>query len=140
MKTYRGCKGSATVEMAYLMPLFFSVFVLVVYGVFYYHDKNILHGAAYETAVMGTQLLRMEEKEPEVLETYIRQRIRGKLLLFQGISQEIRITKEEVIVQVQTAKGKMKIRVEEKASRIEPEKEIRKIKHGKEIITGGKRP
>lgn len=140
MKTYRGCKGSATVEMAYLMPLFFSVFVLVVYGVFYYHDKNILHGVAYETAVMGTQLLRMEEKEPEVLETYIRQRIRGKLLLFQGISQEIQITKEEVIVQVQTAKGKMKIRVEEKASRIEPEKKIRKIRQGKEIITGGKRP
>ena len=44
--------GSTVVEMAYIMPLFLSMFVLVIHTVFYFHDKVILTGAACETAVV----------------------------------------------------------------------------------------
>lgn len=50
-------RGSATVEMAYMMPVIFLAFVSAIYMVFYLHDKNIVIGAAYETAIVGAQKL-----------------------------------------------------------------------------------
>ena len=55
IKKYQEVQGVITVEMAYLMPIIFMVFVLVVYTSFYYHDKQILIGAATETATVGAQ-------------------------------------------------------------------------------------
>ena len=43
-------KGSAVVEMSYIIPLFLGLFVLIVHAVFYYHDKAVLNAAAAETA------------------------------------------------------------------------------------------
>ncbi len=54
-------RGSATVEMAYMMPVIFLVFVSAIYMVFYLHDKNIVIGAAYETAIVGAQKLQVDE-------------------------------------------------------------------------------
>ena len=36
--------------MSYIMPLFFSLFVIIIHTVFYYHDKAIIGGAAAESA------------------------------------------------------------------------------------------
>ncbi len=47
-----GSKGSAVVEMSYIIPLFLGLFVLIVHAVFYYHDKAVLNAAAAETAVL----------------------------------------------------------------------------------------
>ena len=47
--------GTLTVEMAYLIPVLLTVFQMVIYSVFYYHDKNILLGAAGETVVTAAQ-------------------------------------------------------------------------------------
>ncbi|RKQ30339.1 MULTISPECIES: TadE family protein [Clostridia] len=55
IKKYQEVQGVITVEMAYLMPIIFMVFVLVVYTAFYYHDKQILIGAAAETTTVGAQ-------------------------------------------------------------------------------------
>ena len=55
IKKYQEVQGVITVEMAYLMPIIFIVFVLIVYTSFYYHDKQILIGAATETATVGAQ-------------------------------------------------------------------------------------
>ena len=46
------CKGSTVVEMSYLAPVVLLVWMAVIFGLFYYHDKGILTGAAYETAVV----------------------------------------------------------------------------------------
>lgn len=53
----RSFRGVITVEMSYLIPIVLIIFLLVVYTVFYYHDKNILIGAASETAVTGAQTM-----------------------------------------------------------------------------------
>lgn len=39
-------QGVITVEMAYIIPIIFILFATIVYTVFFYHDKNILIGAA----------------------------------------------------------------------------------------------
>ena len=54
-------KGSAVIEMSYIMPLFLLLFLFITYTVFYYHDKLVLNGAAAETAVLGAQLERRKE-------------------------------------------------------------------------------
>ena len=55
METIKGkyVNGSSVVEMAYIMPLFLGLFVILIHAVFYYHDKAVINGAAAETAVLG---------------------------------------------------------------------------------------
>ena len=47
-------QGSMTVEMSFLMPMVLFLIMGCILTAFYYHDKNILSGAAYETAVVGS--------------------------------------------------------------------------------------
>lgn len=54
----RCVKGSTTVEMAYVMPLIFLVFLIIVRTTFYYHDKSILDGMAYEAVTTAVQTAR----------------------------------------------------------------------------------
>ena len=49
----RWLKGSFTVEMAFLMPMILFLIMGCIRISFYYHDKNIIAGAAYETADYG---------------------------------------------------------------------------------------
>ena len=67
-----GLRGSVTVEMAYILPTVIMIFLLIVYTVFYYHDKNILNAAAGETAVLGAQLERQRGKEGTDLQNFYR--------------------------------------------------------------------
>ena len=67
----RCVKGSTTVEMAYVMPLIFLVFLIIVRTTFYYHDKSILDGMAYEavtTAVQTARNPRAKEADVETLQ------------------------------------------------------------------------
>ena len=59
-KRTAGLRGSAVVEMSYIIPLFLGLFVLIVHAVFYYHDKAVMNAAAAETAVLGAQASRRE--------------------------------------------------------------------------------
>ena len=81
MKKYKGIKkyklqGSMTVEMSFLMPMIMFLIMGCILAVFYYHDKNILSGAAYETAVVGSTKARAKDgiKEGE-LEMLFYQRV-----------------------------------------------------------------
>ena len=47
-----------TVEMSFLMPIIMLLVMSSIYAFFYYHDKNIIAGAAYETAVVGSNKAR----------------------------------------------------------------------------------
>ena len=62
-KAKRTVSGVITVEMTYIVPMIFFIFVMIIYTVFYYHDKNILIGAAGETAVVAAQMTRKPETE-----------------------------------------------------------------------------
>ena len=50
MKRYE-LQGSITVEMSFLVPMILFLIMSCILAVFYYHDKNILSGAAYEIEV-----------------------------------------------------------------------------------------
>lgn len=122
-------KAVLTVELSYLFVLLFSIFVLVVHTVFYYHDKNILQGAASETAVLWAQLERRQnEYTDKSAETFCQERIQGKLILFSGGSVNVEQTEEEVTVIVTAEKGFMKVTVQGTAMIMKPENKIRKKK------------
>ena len=54
-------QGSMTVEMSFLMPMVLFLIMGCILTAFYYHDKNILSGAAYETAVVGSTKTREKD-------------------------------------------------------------------------------
>ena len=92
-------KGNFTVEAAILA----SALLFIVYGIimalFYYHDKNILTGTTYETAVIAGRKQKRESpfSEEEVKQLW-RERISGKMILFRKAEVEIRCHKEYVSI------------------------------------------
>lgn len=67
--------GSFTIEASFVVPIILMVFMASVYIIFYFHDKNILSGAAYETAVVGSERKSYKKEE---LEAYFRRNRKGK--------------------------------------------------------------
>ena len=114
IKKYQEVQGVITVEMAYLMPIIFIVFVLIVYTSFYYHDKQILIGAATETATVGAQQKRWPGESVDA-EQFCRERIGEKLILF-----------AETEVDIYARKKKMKLHIRQRAPVVNPEKKIRR--------------
>lgn len=125
IKKYQEVQGVITVEMAYLMPIIFMVFVLVVYISFYYHDKQILIGAAAETTTVGAQQKRWPG-ESVAAEQFCRERIGGKLILFAETEVTTSVTKEWVDVDIYARKKKMKLHIRQRAPVVNPEKKIRR--------------
>lgn len=126
-KRYREVKGVITIEMAYLMPIIFMVFILVIYTSFYYHDKQILIGAASETATLGAQKERWPEKRAGAdMEQFCRERVNGKLILFAEVEILTSTTKDWVDVDINARKKKMKLHVRQRAPVLNPEKKIRR--------------
>ena len=120
----RTVKGSSVVEMAYIMPMFLALFVLIVHTVFYYHDKAVLMGAAAETAVLGTQTERREGTEYD-LEEFFRERIRGKLIYMTDVEVSAAGDEEKTEVTAYAQKSFMKLEVCQRALVSVPEKKIR---------------
>ncbi len=118
-------KGSYTIEAAFIVPIVLSLFVVLVYTLFYYHDKNIVAGAAYETLAIGTGRM---EYDTEKLSTFFQERIQGKLLLFKNIEDDIEIGKEEIKIQCEGRKKYMRFKVIQKAKITEPEEFIRNLR------------
>lgn len=120
-------KGILTVELAYLMPILFSIFVLVIHTTFYYHDKNILLGAASETAVVWAQIKRAPGEDISVeLESIYQERIEGKLILFSGVSASVNETEEQVEVTANAQSGIFSVEVCGRAAVVKAEEQIRK--------------
>lgn len=126
-------RGSFTIEASVIVPMILMMFVLIMYVIFYYHDKNILAGAAYETAAVGGGRGAYEEEE---LAEYFRRRVRGKLILFSNIREEVRAEKETITVRCTAQKKAMKVTVQASAARTAPETFIRNIRKAEKL--GGK--
>ena len=112
--------GSFTIEASFVVPIILMVFMASVYIIFYFHDKNILSGAAYETAVVGSERKSYKKEE---LEAYFRRRIKGKLIVFSNVKE-----KEEITVTCSAKKRRMKINVSASVKQTEPETYIRNVR------------
>lgn len=131
----RTCKASTVVEMAYLMPVVLLCWMLVVFALFYYHDKSVIAGAAYESAVMGTELWAEETGYRSAkIEDYFRERINGKLLFYRNVEVRIMVDQAEIRVEAEAVKYLMMLHVEEQAAVTEPEKVVRDMVILKETI------
>lgn len=125
----KGLEASFTVEMSAVAPLCLLLVAACILVFFYFHDKNILSGAAYETATTGSIKAReKDEVEPGELEALFAQRTGGKCILFAGAGAEVSVTEEEVAVNVTASGGGMRLSLCRKAAVTEPEKKIRNIR------------
>lgn len=122
----RTLKASITIEMAYVMPTVVIVLLLTIYTIFYYHDKNILIGAAGETAVLGAQMERQKGENKADLHNFYRERVKGKLVLLHLTGIEVTKGKKWIEVAAWAGKSRMHVFVRQKAMIPEPEKKIRK--------------
>lgn len=122
------CKASTIVEMAYLMPVILLMWMLVIFALFYYHDKTLAIGASYETAVVGGEWYEeADEVETERIGEYFQNRIRGKLLFFSYISVEVQLEDDWLLVDANARKRGMRIHAVQKVKIRNPQKEIRRI-------------
>ena len=134
MRKYR---GTAIIEMTYIMPLVLLVWISVIFFLFYYHDKNIISGVTYETAVVGSDLYHRDEKiDEQLLTTYFKKRIDNKLLFFSDADPKIQVRDDKIYVSVNVDEKKMKLSIKSRAEFSVPEKEVRKIRVWKERIEG----
>ncbi len=128
-------KGSTVVEMAYLMPVVLLCWMAVIFTLFYYHDKNIIGGAAYETAVVGSEEWRWQKKiEDGKMEQYFQKRIENKLIFFDTASVETAIVKDEFEVTAGAKKRRMRMSVKRSAALTLPEEKIRRKKSLQEMV------
>lgn len=126
-------------EMSFLVPIILMLIMSTILAAFYFHDKNILAGAAYETAVVGST--KMREKEgvtQEELEKLFWERARGKCILFSHISASASVGEKEIQIDASAKKGRLALSVVKKAAVTEPEKHIRNVRRLKEIAGGVK--
>ena len=118
-------KTSTVIEMSYIMPVFLFLFLLIMYTVFYYHDKAVLNGAAAETAVLGAQAERRKETKEYDLEKIFHERTEGKLIFLTGANVTVQKDEKEITVSVSAQKNLMRLSICQKAAIVNPEEKIR---------------
>lgn len=121
----KSVKGSFTVEVAVIVPLILLVFVVSLNSLFYYHDRDVIAAAAYETVAIGSGRQEWTAKE---LENYFQKRTKGRTLLFSSVSGQIEITDEQVKIVCVTQKNFLSLSVKRVMRRTEPENYIRNIR------------
>lgn len=126
-------RGSFTIEASFLIPLILLVVGVVFHLLFYYHDKTVLLGMAHEVAAYGAGL---EEADEDTLESYFASRIKGKLMLFTKVENEISLEDDKVTVRCDASKGKLAVQVECAVNQTDPEDYIRSVRKIKKIGEG----
>ena len=113
--TKKYVKGSTVVEMSYLIPFCLILFFLLITIIFYFHDKAILNAAAAETAVTGDA----------DLDAFFRERTSGKLIFLENITTRVDLSGKKIEVEVFASKGRMKIHLIQRATKVKPEEKVR---------------
>lgn len=125
----RGAVRGYTVEMSYLMPVVLLVIMSSIFGIFYFYDKNIISGAAYETAVVGSTKAREGTGvEREELEALFYERTGNKCILFDRIQVSVSVSNEKIEILGTGTSGGMRVSVLKCMPVTEPEKRIRDIR------------
>ena len=129
------CKASTVVEMAYLMPVVLLTWILVIFSLFHFHDKSVIAGAAYESAIVGAELWNdVEEEKITKIEKYFQERVKDKLLFYKNVDSEVKVEETKVEITATTARYFMKVNVKEWAVISMPEQEIRKKQCWEEAV------
>ncbi len=98
MKRKHYLQASFTVEAALLFPFILAVIVLLIYEAFFIHDRAVMHSAAYEAALRGSEITDDDgDIETKVRETGERE-IEGMLLATKNPKMEIEVDSKEVRV------------------------------------------
>lgn len=119
-------KGEMTVEMTFIVPVIFLVFMLLIYAVFYFHDKVILNGAAAEVIAAGAQYEREYGKEDIDLQKFYRERTEHKLIFLRLGTVDISKSDKLIEIFVKAGNGPVSASVETRGEIPYPEKEVRK--------------
>lgn len=119
-------QGSATVEMIYIMPIIFLVFLVVIYMAFFFHDKNALQGITYEAVVIGSSQYRTNDgiQEEEIIE-FIQEKSATRMLFLPVPEVDITVTEDEITIVTSGSKNKLNIEVEKSFPLVELETKIR---------------
>lgn len=127
-------KGSFTVETAAIFPVIFLVVTSAVYLTFFFHDKYMLQSTVIETASIASERMRLlAPPDEEELTRHFQERIRGKMIYFPHASVELTCAEEKVTVVANSLGRRIRIRAEASMNITLPEREVRKIKHLKEM-------
>ncbi|MGO5053010.1 TadE family protein [Lachnospiraceae bacterium LCP25S3_G4] len=127
--------GSITIETTGIFGVILLAFLLITYATFYYHDKIILSGMAYETAVVGCQKYRtVGGFDQDELMDFIEESAKKKAILFHHFTVEIETINDTVKVQIYARKKNMKLFVEQTCTVIKPEHYIRELRKIKDIV------
>lgn len=135
-----GLNGSMTVEASFLVPIILLLLAGSILAAFYFHDKIVIAGAAYETAVVGSTRMREPDGVDEgLLQAMFRERLGRKCILFRGCHAEIWMEDQMVSVYARALRGRFRVSVRACAAVTEPEKRIRDIRRIKRLTDGMKK-
>lgn len=122
-------KGSFTVEASFIVPMILLLIMACMFAVFYYHDKNILLGAAYEASVVGSTMSReVNGVDADEVQGLAYERVQGKNIFLNHTQIDVETSEEELQVRVTASARKMMMSGEQKASITNPEKYIRDLR------------
>ena len=106
--------------MSYLIPFCLILFFLLITIIFYFHDKAILNAAAAETAVTGVEMDRKKIEDVD-LDAFFRERTSGKLIFLENVTTRVDLSGKKIEVEVFASKGRMKIHLIQRATKVKPE-------------------
>ena len=118
-------RASSTIEAVVVMSMALLCLMLIMFAGFYFHDVNILAGAACESAQVAGEWERMEENKST--EAYFQKRIQGKMLYFSSADCTVDRSGKDIIVRARASSARMKAGVSGSARTDVPEKEIRRL-------------
>ena len=122
-------RGSFTVEASFIVSMILLVIMACIFAVFYYHDKNILLGAAYEASVVGSSKSReVNGVDSDEIQSLAYERLQGKCIFLNHSQVEVGLSEEEIKVEVSASARRMEMSGSEKASITDPEKYIRDLR------------
>lgn len=122
-------RGSFTVEASFIVPMILLVIMACIFAVFYYHDKNVLLGAAYEASVVGSSKSReVNGVDSDEIQSLVYERLQGKCIFLNHSQVEVGLSEEEIKVEVSASARRMEMSGSEKASITDPEKYIRDLR------------
>ena len=115
-------RGSVTVEMSFLVPIIFSVIVIVIQLLFYFHDKIILEGVVYETVTVCSG---KEEITEDEVESYFSEALGKRLLMFGSVDSEVILSEKEIKMSCSSERNNMRVNVSASMKRTNPVTVIR---------------
>lgn len=133
-KEEKSLKGSVTVEMSYVLPMVIFLIFIIIYTVFYYHDKAVLAGAVAETVEQGVEDVRNDREDGIDLDMYLKNRIGNKLIWLKTTSLSTHKTKDKIKVKVKAENKFFKTTVYLEGTVPYPEEKLREKKKAEDII------